>query len=238
LTEGEITKKSINRASFLKNLPLPLFTKERYYFPSLWQREGRRDFIINVFIHAILLVIRCGTAGLHNYGTISQRGGPVPFRDILSREKDLQKPIYRHTILVRGADFQACKARVLDFFQQYQLVRYSHIAVLENESLPASEPGFGDRLHQAIVENQRILHELIEELQREGVKTLNNIEDIPQGYKTKMLHVITHLVDGFFGIDTSFYNFEEDSHWVTDDYRGKMALEPSRYWLLSLEARI
>jgi len=172
------------------------------------------------------------------YGTISQKGDSVPLRDILSREKDLQKPIYRHTILVKGRDFQACKARILDFFQQYQLVRYSHITVLENESLPASDPGFEDRLHEAILENRRVLHELIEELQREGVRTLNNLEDTPQGYKTKMLHVITHLVDGFFGIDTSFYNFEENSHWVTDDYRGKMALKPSLYWLLSLEAKI
>jgi hypothetical protein len=167
-----------------------------------------------------------------------RKGVHVPLGDILSREKDLQKPIYRHSILVRGVDFQACKARILVFFRQYQLVRYSHITVLENESLRASAPGFGDRLHQAILENRRTLRELIEELQREGIKTLNNLEDIPQGYKTKMLHVITHLVDGFFGIDTSFYNFEEDSHWVTDDCRGKIALEPSLYWLLSVEAKI
>jgi hypothetical protein len=162
----------------------------------------------------------------------------VPFRDILSREKDLQKSIYRHTILVKGTDFHACKMRVLDFFQQYQLVRYSHITVLENESLPASDPGFGDRLQQALLENRKILHELIEELQREGIRTLNDLEDIPQGYKTKMLHVITHLVDGFFGIDTSFYNFEEDSHWVTDDCRSKIASAPVLYWLLNVEATI
>ena len=162
----------------------------------------------------------------------------MPLGDILSREKDLQKPLYRHTILVKGTDFQTCKARVLDFFQQYQLVRYSHITVLENESLPASDPGFGDRLHQAILENRKILHELIEELQREGIRTLNNLEDTPQGYKTKMLHVITHLVDGFFGIDTYFYNIEEDSHGVTDEFRGKMVAAPFHYWLMRLEAKI
>jgi len=41
----------------LKNLPSPLFAKEGY-ISSLWQREGRRDFIINVFIIMTLLVIR------------------------------------------------------------------------------------------------------------------------------------------------------------------------------------
>jgi hypothetical protein len=39
----------------LKNLPLPLFSKEGY-ITSLWQREVRRDFIINVFILMTLLV--------------------------------------------------------------------------------------------------------------------------------------------------------------------------------------
>jgi hypothetical protein len=38
----------IRKESFLKNLPLPLFTKEGYS-ASLWQREVRRDFIINAF---------------------------------------------------------------------------------------------------------------------------------------------------------------------------------------------
>jgi hypothetical protein len=48
-------KKFISKASLLKNLSLPLFAKEGYY-SSLWQREVRRDFIINVFILMILLV--------------------------------------------------------------------------------------------------------------------------------------------------------------------------------------
>jgi hypothetical protein len=43
------TKEFISKASLLKNLPLPLFSKEGY-ITSLWQREVRRDFIINVFI--------------------------------------------------------------------------------------------------------------------------------------------------------------------------------------------
>jgi hypothetical protein len=40
------TKEFISKASLLKNLPLPLFSKEGYII-SLWQREVMRDFIIN-----------------------------------------------------------------------------------------------------------------------------------------------------------------------------------------------
>jgi hypothetical protein len=46
----------MGKASSSKNLPLPLFSKEGY-IPSLWQREVRRDFIMNVFTLMTLLVI-------------------------------------------------------------------------------------------------------------------------------------------------------------------------------------
>jgi hypothetical protein len=162
----------------------------------------------------------------------------APVRDILSREKDLRKTNYRHEILVRGKDLEACKGKVLRFFRDYQLVRYSSVTVLEDESLPASDPGFGDRLESAGLENRRILHELVEELRGEGVSLLNDLENMPQGYRTKMLHVITHLLDGFFGIDSFFYNLEEDSHWVSEQLRRKMAGAPTDYWLLPVEGRI
>ena len=51
-----LTKKCISKASLLKNLPSPLFSKEGYC-SSLWQREDRRDFIINVFIFMNVLVL-------------------------------------------------------------------------------------------------------------------------------------------------------------------------------------
>jgi hypothetical protein len=50
-----ITKEFINKASLSKNLPSPLFGKEGH-ITSLWQREVRRDLIINVFILMTLLV--------------------------------------------------------------------------------------------------------------------------------------------------------------------------------------
>jgi hypothetical protein len=49
------TKEFISKTSLLKNLPSPLFAKEGDD-SSLWQREVRRDFIINVFILMTLLL--------------------------------------------------------------------------------------------------------------------------------------------------------------------------------------
>jgi len=162
----------------------------------------------------------------------------APAKDILSREKELQKAKYRHEILVKGKDLETCKGRVLRFFRDYQLVLYSSVTILQDELLPASDPGFGKRLDRAERENRRILHELVEELRGEGVALMDDLENMPQGYRTKMLHVIIHLLDGFFGIDSHFYNLEEDSHWVSEELKRKMAGAPSAYWLLTMEGKI
>jgi hypothetical protein len=158
----------------------------------------------------------------------------MPVSDILSRHEDLSKTNYYHEILVKAPDIAACKTRMLNFFNHYQLVRYSGIHI--NESIPASDPGFGSRLIEAIDKNRQILHGLITELQKEEVNTLDDLEKLPQGYKSKMLHIITHFLDGFFGIDTYFFNLEEYSHWVSDKMQKTIETTPSDYWLLVVEA--
>lgn len=162
----------------------------------------------------------------------------MPLQDILQRHKDLKEITYHHVILVRGRGYEVCKKKVLSFFDQYQLVRYSDIKVRKNESVSASNPEFAKKLRKGILKNRRILNTLVKELQGEGVITLNDLNVLPQGYKTKMLHVITHFLDGFFGIDTYFYNLEEDSHWVSRKFREKIAEQPSGFWLIYLEASI
>ncbi|MEW6052566.1 MAG: hypothetical protein AB1552_02100 [Nitrospirota bacterium] len=162
----------------------------------------------------------------------------MPFTDILSREDDLRTTEYRHEIMVGGSDFATCRQKVMHFFGRYQLVRYSMVTVVESESLPATSPAFSGRLAQAVAENRRIVHDLIREFQDEGITTLTELGEIPQGYKSKMLHVITHFLDGFFGIDTFFYNLEDDTHWITDEFQKKVDETPSHYWLLSVRAKI
>ena len=159
-------------------------------------------------------------------------------KDILSRQKDLGTTKYFHEILTKGSDFQFSKERVLRFFQKYQLVSYSHIHVIENESLPASSHDFKARLQKAQLKNRHLLHNLLNELQSEGYATIQDLQTIPQGYKTRVFHVITHFLDGFFGLDTYFYNLEEDSHWVSEAFLKKIKANPSHYWLLSVEAEI
>ena len=162
----------------------------------------------------------------------------MPFDDILNRHQDLKRPAYHHEILVNGPGFEPCKRKVLLFFEKYQLVRYNLLSINESMSVSASNPAFHGRLREAILANHTILDGLIRELREEGVEILDDLNTIPQGYKTKLLHIITHFVDGFFGIDTYFYNLIEDSHWVSDKMWDKILSTPSAFWLLSLDARI
>jgi hypothetical protein len=160
------------------------------------------------------------------------------FEDILDRHRDLEKPTYSFEILVKGTGFNSCKEKVLLFFQKYQLVRFSVITIHESRSIAASNPEFHVRLKEAILANRKILQNLIRELQHEKVSTLNDLSELPQGYKTKLLHVITHFLDGFFGIDTYFYNLIDDSHWVSDEMQNVIGKTASDFWLLSLDASI
>jgi hypothetical protein len=145
---------------------------------------------------------------------------------------------YYHEILAGGENPEACRRKVLHFFERYKLVKYSRIDILEGKSIPASDALFNSRLAQAVATNRRILNKLIAELEQEGITILKEIDKIQQGYQSKMLHSITHFVDGFFGIDSYFYNLEEDSHWVSDGLRGMMEVNPSYYRLFSLQCRI
>lgn len=158
--------------------------------------------------------------------------------DILSREKDIGAIEYIHEILVKGEDYKACTGKALAFFDAYQLVRYSHINIVPHESISASTPVFEKRLHSAVMENHRLLNSLTKELKEEDVLTIDNLRELPQGYKSKMLHVITHILDGFFGIDSYFYNLEEDSHWVSEELMEKIKTLPEHYWLLFIKAAV
>jgi hypothetical protein len=162
----------------------------------------------------------------------------MPLDDILDRHRDIKKPSYNYQILVRGPGFEPCKKKVLSFFEKYQLVRFSVMTLDERVSISAEHPSFQERLQEAIVANRSILKSLIGELQAEKLTTLNDLNALPQGYKTKLLHVVTHFLDGFFGVDTHFYNLIEDSHWVSEGVQDSIRKAPADYWLVSLETRI
>lgn len=139
-----------------------------------------------------------------------------------------------HTLLVRGKEFSLCRERVEKFFARNFLVKYDAVEVVTAKSYSAADPGFWPALKKGIHCNRQQVTELIKELQEAGFETINDLGSIPQGYESKVLHTITHLVDGFFGVDTCFYNLEEDSHGLTSRLEATIKADPTNFWLLSV----
>lgn len=150
----------------------------------------------------------------------------------------MENQVYSHEILVAGADFSTCEAKVRRFFSRTELVRYDGVRIAAPEALRGDAPGFWPRLEQGVAANRRVVGELLEELDREGIESLADIREMDQGSGSKVFHTIAHLLDGFFGIDSAFYNLEDDSHWVSPLLRERIKTEPASFRLLPVEGFI
>lgn len=137
-----------------------------------------------------------------------------------------------HEFLVEGADFKECHHKVHRFFERTVLVKYDVVHVEEENSLPADNADFFARIEAGIMENRKIAAGMVQELRESGFKDLDDLVRMNQGYESKILHTLTHLLDGFFGIDSFFYNLAEDSHLLSDQLREKIAGQRKGYWLL------
>lgn len=141
-----------------------------------------------------------------------------------------------HEFLVRSATLEEGATLCLRFLETCELVAYVHAELLKDRTLAATEKAFFERVGAGVQENRAVLAELTEELATEGIRTISDLKDLLPGYQTKIVHTIAHILDGFFGIDSCFYNMVEESHWVSDHLKQEIAKESSRYWLVAVEA--
>ena len=139
-----------------------------------------------------------------------------------------------HSLLVRGNDFAYCQARVEKFFAKNFLVKYDTVKIVPEKSYSTEDPAFWPALEEGIASNQQKVAEMVKELRECGFTDLGDLVTMPQGYETKILHTITHLVDGFFGIDTCFYNLEEDSHGLTEKLAQLVREKPTEFQLITV----
>lgn len=143
-----------------------------------------------------------------------------------------------HDLLVSGPDLDTCDRHVRLFFAKSQLVHYDSVEVERDHSVNATDPRFSELLEKALAENRHILNELLAKLQEEGCATLEDLLILPQGFKSKLLHTISHLLDGFFGIDSRFFDIDEISHGLTENRRQHLAARPHECWLLRVKAQL
>ena len=146
--------------------------------------------------------------------------------------------INTHLLLVTGADRHEAGERVRHFFAKNFLVKYDRVAIIEERTLSATDGDFWNHLNDGISRNRRVIRELLAELQESGYEKLPDLVGMEQGYDSKVLHTITHLLDGFFGADTFFYNQEEGSHDLSERLAAAIKAKPNSFWLVETECTI
>ena len=144
----------------------------------------------------------------------------------------------RHDVLAVGPDFSRSRDYTLRFFAKTPLVRYDVVTVDEAASCPATHPDFWPRVEEGVRQNQEVLAALLAELKESGLRRLDDLLVLGKGYQSKLVHTVAHLVDGFFGIDTVFYNLADDSHGVSPQLAREVRENPHDYWLLRVNAEL
>jgi len=137
-----------------------------------------------------------------------------------------------HWFLSMAPDFARAGGHVLRFLEQTQLVRYDAVRVVETESCSGADRRFRPLLEQGLAGNREVLGKLLGELRAAGIRELNDILSLPQGFQSKTFHTVAHLLDGFFGIDSRLYILPEDSHWASEGLRRQITANPEDFWLI------
>ena len=140
-----------------------------------------------------------------------------------------------HLILATADTEELCRTHILDFFKQTSLLRYDRIEVIDESVLCGTDNTFASSLENGLLKNKKILAGLVDELGSAGCTKLDDLLSLPQGYPSKILHIIAHFLDGFIGIDTPFYNLVDDSHWLTDETETRIQTAPEHFWLYTLD---
>ncbi len=139
-----------------------------------------------------------------------------------------------HMLLARASTRTQAEQKVLGFLKDYQLVCYDTINLDSSNVIQASSPLFWGTVNDAINRNRLTIKALLEQLSEEGYGQFEHLHEIPQGYLSKIFHTVAHILDGFFGIDSYFYNLLEDSHWVSREFIKEINAHPSEYWLVKV----
>lgn len=143
--------------------------------------------------------------------------------------------ITQHKVLVAGESFANCCDQVHRFFDLTSLVMYDCIQIIDEKCVSGLDAEFFKTVAAAEGKNHATVNSLIDELQQTGVTTIADLRHLKHGYPSKVLHVISHLLDGFIGIDSHFYNLPADSHWLAEEGLAAVKADPGGYWLIHID---
>lgn len=143
--------------------------------------------------------------------------------------------IAQHKVLVKGDTFAGCCQQVRRYFDLTSLVMYDCVEVVDPQSSSALDCDFLTNIRAAEQKNRATVAALIAELEQTGVDRITDLQHLAHGYPSKLLHVLSHLLDGFIGIDSYFYNLIDDSHWLGAATSAAIDAAPEKFWLIHID---
>ncbi len=144
-------------------------------------------------------------------------------------------PLAHHLLLVSAEDQDNAFSQVENFFNTTLLVRYDEVHIRKDKCFCGTDADFQPSLKQRIDKNRETVDRFFNELEKTGFKTAKDLLRIEYGYPSKLLHIITHFLDGFIGIDSAFYNLIEDSHWISEITENNIKTNPEKYWIIFVD---
>lgn len=138
--------------------------------------------------------------------------------------------------LVEADDFTNGCEKVSLFLEKSALVSYERILFEKEYSLAATDDDFFKQVETGLELNRQTICSFADELKTMDFNKLDDLIDMKQGYESKILHTMVHLLDGFIGIDSSFYNMVEDSHQLSERMKMRIADAPENFWLIQIKA--
>jgi len=139
---------------------------------------------------------------------------------------------HRHLFLAAATSAVQARQQATHFMETTQLVVYQSISFRDEEIHSATWPSFWSEIEAGIAANRSFCKALADELAESGLTEIKDLLTLHPGYPSKMLHILTHMIDGFFGIDSAFYNLVADSHRLSDSLRAAIIKNPEGYWLV------
>jgi hypothetical protein len=137
-----------------------------------------------------------------------------------------------HIFLVEAESPEQALSQVVKFLSSYQLVRYDRFEVKREEIISVHDERFWEVLEKGLQKNYEILQGFIGELKSEGYQLVDDLRSLPQGYLSKLVHLIAHFVDGFFSVDSYFYNLIEDSHFLSPYLKRRILIGRQNFYLI------
>ena len=141
---------------------------------------------------------------------------------------------HQHLFLTTGENLTQARNQVAHFINTTQLVVYQSTSIRDEEIHSGGWKYFWTEMESGIAANRAFCSTLLQELQETGLIELEDLLTIQKGYPSKLLHILTHMLDGFIGTDSVFYNLVEDSHWLSEPLRTTIQQNPENYWLVPI----